>query len=76
MLGLDQIRRTRLSSSSQSPNTRAPVGQVWTQAGTTSPSSSSRSAIFASSFASRIRWTQKVHFSITPADLTVTSGLS
>jgi hypothetical protein len=40
----------------------------------TSPSRTARPASAASIWARRIRWTQKVHFSITPRSRTVTSG--
>ena len=58
------------------PKTIASDGQAWAQAVTTSPSASGRSASRAVCWAARIRWTQKVHFSMTPRARTVTSGLS
>ena len=48
----------------------------WAQAGCTSPSRIIRPPPLASSLARRMRWTQKVHFSITPRLRTVISGLS
>jgi hypothetical protein len=67
-------RDTRLARG-QSPKTIACVGQVCAQAGVTSPSASLRPAFFASIFAFWMRCTQNVHFSITPRERTVTSGL-
>ena len=61
-----------------SPNVIAPVGQASMQAGTTAPSGKcvfSFPSRVAAARASRIRWTQKEHFSITPRLRTVTSGL-
>ena len=54
----------------------ASVGQALWHAVATSPSRTSRPSSLASIFARLIRWTQKVHFSITPFSRTVTSGLS
>ena len=69
------ILETRLSGSFRSPKTRALGGQLATQAGVTSPSRTlRRSSSLALSLAIRIRWMQKVHFSMTPWPRTVTSG--
>ena len=51
-------------------------GQAWAQAVVNSPSWSGRPSSRAWFCAPRIRWMQKVHFSITPRARTVTSGLS
>jgi hypothetical protein len=52
------------------------AGQDWAQAGTTSPSPTGRPSWLAWFSPAWMRCTQKVHFSITPRDRTVTSGLS
>jgi hypothetical protein len=52
------------------------VGQVWAQAGVTSPSRMVRPSSLAVWRAAWMRWTQNVHFSITPWPRTVTSGFS
>ena len=59
-----------------SPNTIALVGQAVWQAVTTSPSFRGRFSFLAVSLPSCIRCTQNEHFSITPRERTVTSGLS
>ena len=51
-------------------------GQVCWQAVTTSPSAIVPPSSLAGCRAVSMRWTQKVHFSITPWPRTVTSGLS
>ena len=61
-----------------SPKVMAPVGQVWAQAVVIAPtclSSYLRPLAFSSSRTSRVRWTQKLHFSITPLERTETAGL-
>ena len=58
------------------PKTIASDGQAWAQAVVNSPSRIGRSSSRAWFCAPRMRWTQKVHFSITPRARTVTSGLS
>ena len=67
-------RETREVGSFASPKTMACAGQVWAQAGVTSPSWTLRSPSRASPSAKRMRCTQKVHFSMTPFERTVTSG--
>ena len=67
---------TRLPASARSPNTIAPVGQACWQAVATSPSASGRRCSSAWFLPSWMRWTQRLHFSITPRLRTVTSGFS
>src|SRR5207244_13485653 len=67
---------TSLSGSAMLPKYIARVVQVWTQAGTTSPSRTSRPSSLAFSSPLRMRWIQKVHFSITPRARTDTSGFN
>src|SRR5262249_176778 len=69
-------RDTSLSGSSRSPKTSARPEHDSTHAGLTSPSLSWRFPAFPSICAAAIRWTQNVHFSITPTSRTETSGLS
>jgi len=78
-----QLRITVMSNAAntepnhaRTPNVIARVGHACWQAVTISPSRSCRSSVFAFSSANWIRCTQNVHFSITPAPRTVTSGLS
>ena len=52
------------------------AGQVWAQAGVISPSATGRPSRLAVCSAARMRCTQKVHFSMTPLERTVTSGFS
>src|SRR6185369_3001159 len=59
----------------RSPKTIAPVGQVCWQAVLISPSSIGRFTFLALIFTFWMRCTQNVHFSITPRERTVTSGL-
>ena len=59
-----------------SPKVIALVGHACAQAVTISPSRSWRSSVLRVDLGGRMRWTQNVHFSITPAPRTVTSGLS
>ena len=56
-------------------NVIARVGHDCAQAGLTSPSATARSFSFARSSLRRIRWTQKVHFSMIPFQRMATSGL-
>jgi hypothetical protein len=65
---------TLLFGSFISPKTIASVGHDCWQAVTMSPSWTGTPSALARSFPSRIRWTQKVHFSMTPLVRTVTSG--
>src|SRR5690242_15844068 len=67
---------TRLFGSVRSPNTIASLGQDWAHAVWMSPSLSGRFSSRALPLPSRMRCTQNVHFSITPLERTVTSGLS
>src|SRR5258708_3357139 len=57
------------------PKTMASVGQACWHAVRISPSMISRSSFSDAMRASLMRWTQYVHFSITPRLRTVTSGL-
>src|SRR5439155_17869406 len=67
---------TRLFGLLISPNVIACVGQDCMHAVSMSPSWTGTPSAFARSLPSRMRWMQNVHFSITPLDRTVTSGLS
>src|SRR5690349_20821752 len=58
-----------------SPNMMAPVEHAAAQAVTTSPSFRVLFSFLALSFPAWMRCTQKVHFSMTPRERTVTSGL-
>jgi len=64
------------SLSSMLPNVSAPVGQLCAQAVVNSPSRTFLPSSLALSFADRIRWMQKVHFSIIPTSRTCTSGFT
>src|SRR3954454_24566764 len=66
---------TELCGSVMLPKTMARVGQAaWQAVTTSSPATGRPPSIFAAIRAWLIRWTQYVHFSITPRDRTVTSG--
>src|SRR5262249_38872715 len=67
---------TALVLSLRLPKVIARVGQDWAQAGVTSPSAIGRPWSFAFWRAPAMRWTQNVHFSITPWPRCVTSGFN
>src|SRR5262249_10337839 len=69
-------RDTWLSGSFRSPKTMAVAGHDCAHAGLSSPSFSSRLSASAAISAALIRWTQNVHFSITPTSRIAASGLN
>src|SRR5664280_80502 len=67
---------TRDVGSSASPKTIARAGHVCAHAGTIAPSFTGLCASLAAFSPNRMRCTQKVHFSMTPLERTVTSGFN